>query len=92
MIQITEIRYHKNGLFKITLGSRDTLYFTIDTLEMSFPSSIEIVRNVNLFLRKIKLESIKNKDFDDIIYYDEVIYSYDSNDEEEMMKEMFKIL
>lgn len=91
MDKLQEIRYYKNGFFKVHYDNK-TIFFNIDTFELTYASTGTYLDSINQFLKKIKLEKLKNKDFDDTIYYDKLVYKEGIGDDFDDFDDLYSLM
>ena len=91
-MKITSIKYIENGYFEVKyyeLASR--VIQEIGAIKMQAPTDVQI-KNILLFLRRIKIEKISNKEFDEIKYRDYVIADDTIEINRGKIKEMRKMI
>jgi len=80
MDKLKEIRYYKKGFFKVIYDNKEII-FNIDTFELTYGSTSTYLHWINTYLRKIKIQKLKDKNFDDAIYYDDLVYKEEIRDD-----------
>lgn len=71
-MKIIRVKYVEEGYFEVKY--RDCLPIVQDITSMKMTSPTDsAIREVLLFMRKLKLEKISNENFDDLKYRDQVV-------------------
>jgi hypothetical protein len=70
-MEILKVTYIENGYFivKYNIGS---VVQDITAIQMTVPTS-EVIKDILLFLRQIKIEKLKDKDFDELRFRNYII-------------------
>ena len=87
-MKIDRVTYLENGYFHVLYNNMEVVQ-DINGIKMTVPTD-KSIKDILLFLRKIKLEKLTNTDFDETQYRNHIIY-YD-NSGEELLKNMYKLM
>jgi len=77
-MNINKVTYIENGYFNVTYNDKN-VFQDITAIKMQVPSD-PIIKDILLFLRKIKLEKLMDKDFDETQYRNHIVYEYIDED------------
>ncbi len=77
-MKIVHVRYLENGYFSVKYRNNgiDTKVIQDTTAIKMQVSDDEQVKDILLFMRKLKLEKIKDENFDELNYRNAVVYEY----------------
>jgi hypothetical protein len=80
-MKIIKVKYLENGYFEVKYSGNDPIIQDIGAIKMQVPTDPHI-KDILLFLRRIKLEKItENDDFDELKYRDHEIVTNDSEEQ-----------
>lgn len=87
---IRKVKYLENGYFSVLYSNFNTeIIQDITAIKMQFPTD-EHIKDILMFLRRIKLEKLTDKDFDELKYRNHEIVVDNHRDEE--MKRLKQLL
>jgi hypothetical protein len=76
MFFISDITYHKDGFFKVKYDDQ-IIYQCLETFILTNENETEIIDKLKLFVRKMKIDKVKNPFFDESLYSDRLVYISD---------------
>ena len=90
-MKILKATYLENGYFSVLYSNYNTeIIQDITAIKMQVPID-RVLKDLLLFNRRLKLEKLTNKDFDDLNYRDTLVFEDKTKDEEsERIKQMLK--
>jgi len=77
-MNINKVTYIENGYFNVTYNDKN-VFQDITAIKMQVPSD-PIIKDILLFLRKIKLEKLMDNFFDETVYRNHIVYEYIDED------------
>jgi len=99
-MKIVYVQYLKNGYFSVKYinnGAHMKVIQDVTAIKMQVPDD-EQIKNILLFMRRLKLEKLKDENFDELNYRNTVVYEYkipphNSNSDSDLdLAEMLKSL
>jgi hypothetical protein len=77
-MKIVHVQYLENGYFSVKYinnGAHMKVIQDVTAIKMQVPDD-EQVKNILLFMRKLKLEKLRDENFDELNYRNVIIYEY----------------
>jgi len=78
-MNINKVTYIENGYFNVLYNDEIEVFQDITAIKMQVPSD-PIIKDILLFLRKIKLEKLMDNFFDETVYRNHIVYEYIDED------------